>query len=179
MQSQQKNDLFAITLRQLHQEAPVELLQSLRSTLDSIKRKNPNNAQTAQSCLDGLAMENCSLMHVLTAAYLINGGVMLKHQAEEQEIEKKTTSNLDEDFDFKELEEELRKFHPEGEPKPLEEEQHQPGARLAEPCVSAWEDPAPQLPPLTLPSAVAGAYLRQHPARQLRQPAFPEPLVRG
>ncbi len=177
MQSPSKNDLFAITLRQLHQEAPVELLQSLRSTLESIKRKNPNNAQTAQSCLDGLAMDNCSLMHVLTAAYLINGGVMLKHQAEEQETEKKTT-NLEEDFDFKELEEELRKFHPEGEPRKHEEE-HRPHPEpvSSEPCPDAWEDPAPLLSPLTLPAApAAAAYLRQHPARQLRQPSFPETL---
>ena len=101
---------------------------------------------------------------------------MLKHQAEEQE-KAAATANLEDDFDFKELEEELRKFHPEGEPR--REEDQSLGSLRLEPCAAA-EDPSPLLPPLTSPMAPgAGAYLRHHPSRQLRQPAFPEPLVRG
>jgi hypothetical protein len=111
------NDLFTTTLHELHYEAPIELLNSLRSQLGQIKLTNPNSAQTAEACLDGLASDRSTLLHVLTAAYLINGGVMIKLQAvnEEEKLESKLTSNVLEDkFDtsneFDSLEEELNKF---------------------------------------------------------------------
>jgi hypothetical protein len=75
------NDLFITTLHELHSEAPIELLKSLRSQLGQIKLTNPNCAQTAEACLNGLSSDRVSLLHVLTAAYLINGGVMIKHPA--------------------------------------------------------------------------------------------------
>lgn len=99
------NDLFITTLHELHSEAPAELLNSLRSQLRQIKSTNPNSAQTAEACLEGLASEKSSLLHVLTAAYLINGGVMIKHQAGAAEEEK---AELGSDFDS--LEEELNRF---------------------------------------------------------------------
>lgn len=78
------NDLFLSTLRDdLHNEAPKELLKSMRESLRHIKDHNPNSAQTAEACLAGLASDSSTLLHVLTAAYLINGGVMLKHPVEE------------------------------------------------------------------------------------------------
>lgn len=97
------NDLFITTLHELHSEAPVELLNSLRAQLKQIKSTNPNSAQTAEACLEGLASDQSSLLHVLTAAYLINGGVMIKHQAAEEE-----RPDLSTDFDS--LEEELNRF---------------------------------------------------------------------
>ena len=75
------NDLFITTLHELHSEAPAELLSSLRAQLKQIRSTNPNCAQTAEACLEALASDQSSLLHVLTAAYLINGGVMIKHQA--------------------------------------------------------------------------------------------------
>lgn len=117
------NDLFITTLHELHCEAPVELLRSLRARLEQIKLSNPNCAQTAEACLDGLASDKSSLLHVLTAAYLINGGVMIKHSAVSEEersglandcadrhglYQKSQTSDLGGEFDS--LEEELNKF---------------------------------------------------------------------
>ncbi len=96
------NDLFITTLHELHSEAPAELLNSLRAQLKQIKSTNPNSAQTAEACLEALASDQSSLLHVLTAAYLINGGVMIKHQAEAEE------KDLSSDFDS--LEEELNRF---------------------------------------------------------------------
>ena len=93
------NDLFITTLHELQSEAPAELLNSLRAQLKQIKSTNPNSAQTAEACLDGLASDQSSLLHVLTAAYLINGGVMIKHALSEEEGE-----------DFASLEEELNSF---------------------------------------------------------------------
>lgn len=96
-----KVDLFQSTLNELHQEAPAELLHSLRERLEGIRKSIPNSTNTAEACLLGLASEKSTLLHVLTAAYLINGGVMLKHQAPEESEEEYL------DFNFKDLEEEL------------------------------------------------------------------------
>lgn len=118
--TQATNDLFAITMGQLHQEAPPGLVESLKTSLEQIGRKNPNSAQTAKSCLDGLAHGDapCSLLKVLTAAYLINGGVMLKYQENSESEEQGSASNLprerryslSENDDFRSLEEELERF---------------------------------------------------------------------
>jgi hypothetical protein len=84
---QRHSDLFLSALHALHDEAPIELLKSLRDSLEHIRAHNPQSAQTAEACLAGLASDSCTLLHVLTAAYLINGGVMLKHTLpEEQEL---------------------------------------------------------------------------------------------
>ena len=99
-----QNDLFVTTLHELHSEAPAELLNSLRAQLKQIKLTNPNSAQTAEACLEGLASDQSSLLHVLTAAYLINGGVMIKHQA----VNEDKTLEFGSDFDS--LEEELNNF---------------------------------------------------------------------
>ena len=106
------NDLFFTTLHELHCEAPIELLNSLRAQLGQIRLTNPNCAQTAEACLDGLESDRSTLLHVLTAAYLINGGVMIKHQAvNELETEEETRSKkVDLGSDFDSLEEELNNF---------------------------------------------------------------------
>lgn len=111
--AKKQNDLFITTLHELHSEAPAELLNSLRAQLKQIKLTNPNCAQTAEACLDGLASDQSSLLHVLTAAYLINGGVMIKHQAvSEMEDEKvdKLDKTVEFGTDFDSLEEELNNF---------------------------------------------------------------------
>jgi len=104
------NDLFQSTFIELHQEAPTELLKSLRERLEYIRANNPQSAQTAEACLRGLSPDNSTLLHVLTAAYLINGGVMLKHHAIDEGKEDETAGEGERDFDFKELEEELNRF---------------------------------------------------------------------
>jgi hypothetical protein len=96
------DDLFQSTLNELHQEAPTELLNSLRERLEGIRKTIPNSAKTAEACLLGLASDSSTLLHVLTAAYLINGGVMLKHQAQDESEGEEYL-----DFNFRELEEEL------------------------------------------------------------------------
>jgi hypothetical protein len=95
MTREARNDLFQTTFIELHQEAPTELLRSLRSRLEHIRANNPQSAQTAEACLQGLEPENSTLLHVLTAAYLINGGVMLKHPAMDSEAEGETTEAED------------------------------------------------------------------------------------
>jgi hypothetical protein len=102
------NDLFFTTLEQLHGPAPKDLLNTLRAQLRLIQQTNPNSAQTAEACLDGLHSDRSSLLHVLTAAYLINGGVMLKHQVSGSEGEEKEETA--ESLDFGDLEAEIQRF---------------------------------------------------------------------
>jgi hypothetical protein len=114
--SKKSNDLFFTTLEQLHLPAPAELLKTLRAQLQVIQQTNPNSAQTAEACLDGLVSDRSTLLHVLTAAYLINGGVMLKHQLGADPEEWLTgTGRTDSrpdllDSELGDLEEELDKF---------------------------------------------------------------------
>lgn len=139
------NDLFAITMGQLHQEAPPGLVESLKTSLEQIRRKNPNSAQTAKSCLDGLAGagvedDPCTLLKVLTAAYLINGGVMLKYQEEEansatgaianqvESVELPQRYQSSEDLDLKFLEAELECFELEDSPGLKREKSEHPHA---------------------------------------------------
>ena len=118
MTREARNDLFQTTFIELHQEAPAELIKSFRECLEHIRAKNPQSAQTAEACLLGLAPDNSTLLHVLTAAYLINGGVMLKQHAYPTEKEEEADSSADRerDFDFRELEEELANFSEPFEP---------------------------------------------------------------
>ena len=98
-------DLFQTALKDLHKEAPIELLRSLRESLEHIRVHNPNSAHTAKACLLGLASDSSTLLHALTAAYLVNGGVMLKaHPTEEQA---QSEEDRYDDLDFRELEAEL------------------------------------------------------------------------
>ena len=109
---EERNDLFQSAFIELHQEAPTELIKSLRERLEHIRANNPQSAQTAEACLRGLASDKSTLLHVLTAAYLINGGVMLKHQTIDTEKEG-DIDGLDDQvsgFDFGELEDELNRF---------------------------------------------------------------------
>ena len=117
MTREEKNDLFQSTLMELHQEAPIELVQSLMESLEHIRSHNPQSTQTAEACLRGLASDGSTLLHVLTAAYLINGGVMLKQHPTDTVTEKSVTEDLDSGFDFGDLEAELNRFaEPAAEP---------------------------------------------------------------
>jgi hypothetical protein len=95
MAQKKHSDLFITTLHELHSKSPLELLESLREHLQHIRESNPNSAQTAEACLAGLASDDSTLLHVLTAAYLINGGVMLKHTLGDEE---KTLTELEEEL---------------------------------------------------------------------------------
>jgi hypothetical protein len=113
-------DLFIKTLRELHSEAPIDLLKSLRAQLEQ-KKLNPGSADTAAACLAELASDQSSLLHVLTAAYLINGGVMIKDETLDENFEsfenfgdemdaKDERDSKDEKDDFDSLEAELNSF---------------------------------------------------------------------
>ena len=107
---QRHSDLFISALHELHDEAPIELLRSLRESLEHIRAHNPQSAQTAEACLAGLASDSSTLLHVLTAAYLINGGVMLKHQVSSEEEGEEKHEKKAESLDFGDLEAEIQRF---------------------------------------------------------------------
>lgn len=104
-------DLFQTTLRELNNEAPIELLTSLRESLEHIRVSNPSSAYTAKACLIGLASDRSTLLHVLAAAFLVNGGVMLKHSPPSDAAPAaELADSAYEDLDFKELEIELNRL---------------------------------------------------------------------
>ena len=119
MTQKRHNDLFISTLHELHNEAPRELLHSLREHLHAVRQSNPNSAQTAEACLAGLTSDASTLLHVLTAAYLINGGVMLKHTYDEKEENELSLTELEEELNsFGLTEDLLQEFHARTPPPP-------------------------------------------------------------
>ena len=131
--AQRHGDLFLSTLHDLHNEAPIELLRSLRDSLEHIRHSNPNSAQTAEACLAGLASDGSTLLHVLTAAYLINGGVMLKHPLPDETEREMTLTELE--AELQSLTEEPLVASPAPEPPP-------PRARPPAPPAPAAPDTA-------------------------------------
>ena len=119
MTQKRHNDLFISTLHELHNEAPRELLHSLREHLHAVSQSKPNSAQTAEACLAGLTSDASPLLHVLTAAYLINGGVMLKHTHDEKEDTELSLTELEEELNsFGLTEDLLQEFHARTPPPP-------------------------------------------------------------
>jgi hypothetical protein len=150
MAHNKSDDLFFSTLEQLHGQAPVELLNTLRAQLSLIKQTNPNCAQTAEACLYGLKSDRSTLLHVLTAAYLINGGVMLKHQVNadsDPEDELSETRRRELDLEFDDLEQELDKFSL-GMGDEVKPPQQLPHPLPQSPATSLAQPQAPSQPPL-------------------------------
>ena len=113
------DDLFISTLHELHNEVPKELLQSLLEHLHNVRQSNPNSAQTAEACLAGLTSDASTLLQVLTAAYLINGGILLKHTYNEKEEQELGLIELEEKHNsFGLTENLLQEFHARTPPPP-------------------------------------------------------------
>ena len=72
---------FDHVLQEIHKPAPPQLVQGVLARLRAIrKRYYSDGEKTLQSCIHNLsAVGGPPLLHVLTAAYVVNGGVLLKH----------------------------------------------------------------------------------------------------
>lgn len=64
--------------RQMHQAATPELVAGFREKMEFIRRRYKHNAKTVDSCLSGMGNPP-TLLEVLTAAFVVNGGVLFKH----------------------------------------------------------------------------------------------------
>ena len=98
-QFHRQDDVYEHALRQVH-AAPPELVIGFRQKMDFIKLRYKHNEQTVASCLRGLGDEP-TLLQLLTAAFVVNGGVLFKHGPllDEEEREEQELSRLMEEFD--------------------------------------------------------------------------------
>jgi len=80
------NDVFMDAMRQVDREAPPELVNGFRDKMRSIQSQYKHTETTVQSCLDGLS-ESPSLLELLTAAFVVNGGVLFKYDLDPEATE--------------------------------------------------------------------------------------------
>lgn len=97
---QRQDDVFEHALRQVHRPAPPELVTGFTQKMDFIKLRYKHNEKTVESCLRGLGDEP-TLLQLLTAAFVVNGGVLFKHGPllDEEEREEHELSRLIQEFD--------------------------------------------------------------------------------
>lgn len=75
---------FKDTMGQVFREAPPEMVEGFRRKMQFIQAQYKHSKTTVQSCLDGMA-DPPSLLELITAAYVINGGLLFKHGDDEDE----------------------------------------------------------------------------------------------
>ena len=80
------DNVFKDAMRQVFNPAPPELVAGFRRKMGFIQEQYKHNRTTVQSCLDGMA-EHPSLLELLTASYVVNGGLLFKHGESHQETE--------------------------------------------------------------------------------------------
>ena len=72
------NDVYRHAVKQIQQHATPELVQGFREQMTFIRERYKHNATTVDSCLDGIGSPP-TLLELLTAAFVVNGGVLFKH----------------------------------------------------------------------------------------------------
>ena len=75
------DDVYQHALIQIHTEAPPELVQSFKEKMEFIRVRYTHSEKTINSCMEGLSNPP-TLMELLTAAFVVNGGVLFKHGPE-------------------------------------------------------------------------------------------------
>ena len=94
------DDVFKHATKQVFREAPPELVAGFKEKMEFIRVRYKHNEKTVQSCLDGMS-PNPTLLELLTAAYVVNGGVLFKHgpMIEEEEMGEKEFNELIRDIE--------------------------------------------------------------------------------
>jgi hypothetical protein len=72
------DDVFADAMHQIHREAPPELVKGFKEQMRFISTRFRHTSKTVASCLAGLS-EAPTLLELLTAAFVVNGGVLFKY----------------------------------------------------------------------------------------------------
>lgn len=94
------DDVYEHALKQVHRPAAPELVAGFRAKMDFIKLRYKHNERTVESCLRGLG-DQPTLLQLLTAAFVVNGGVLFKHGPllDEEEKDEQELSRLMQEFD--------------------------------------------------------------------------------
>jgi len=103
------DDAFQDALSQIHKPAPHELITGFKEKMTFIKTRYTHSEKTVRSCLAGLS-PTPTLLELLTAAFVINGGILFKHGPtpdEEEEDDKELNQLIQEieDLSSHEIEE--------------------------------------------------------------------------
>jgi len=95
-----RDDVFEHAMRQVQQPASPELVAGFMEKLEFIRVRYTHNAGAVDSCVKGLG-EKPTLLQLLTAAFVLNGGVLFKHgpTLQEEEDEEKELTKLIQEFD--------------------------------------------------------------------------------
>ena len=82
------DDVYQHAKRQIHQPATPELVIGFKDKMQFIRKRFKHNAKTVDSCLSGMG-DPPTLLEMLLAAFVVNGGLLFKHGArmEEEEID--------------------------------------------------------------------------------------------
>ena len=95
-----QDDVFEHAIKQVHRPATPEMVAGFKEKMDFIKLRYKHNEKTVESCLKGLGAEP-TLLQLLTAAFVVNGGVLFKHGPllDEEEQGELELSRLIQEFD--------------------------------------------------------------------------------
>jgi hypothetical protein len=94
------DNLFKQTLLEVLQPAPEELVQTLMQQMHVMKQKCIGDTQAVDECLPVLE-DDPRLMDVLVICYILNGGILLKHDMTTRNNSKESDQHdvlLDESF---------------------------------------------------------------------------------
>jgi hypothetical protein len=95
------NDVYKHALKQIQQHATPELIHGFREHMLFIRERYKHNAKTVDSCLKGMG-DPPTLLELLTAAFVVNGGLLFKHGSPRTEINA-SSSDLGEEEEELEL----------------------------------------------------------------------------
>lgn len=95
-----QDDVFQHAMRQVHQTAPPELVAGFQEKMEFIRVRYKHNERTVESCVRGLG-KTPTLLQILTAAFVLNGGVLFKHgpTLQEEEADERELNKLIQEFD--------------------------------------------------------------------------------
>ena len=73
------SEVYKDTLKEIYREAPPEMVSGFRKKMGFIQDRYKHSKKTVQSCLEGMG-DPPTLVELLAAAYLVNGGLLFKHE---------------------------------------------------------------------------------------------------
>lgn len=95
------DDVFKDAMKQVFREAHPDLTERFKEKMIFIQGEYKHSRTTVQSCLDGMS-DPPTLVELLTAAYVVNGGLLFKHCAthlEEEDSEESEYTKLMEEME--------------------------------------------------------------------------------
>ena len=75
------DDAFTTAMDDVYKAAPEELIRSMQERFSFIKTRYPHSEKSVLSCQKAFHNKETppTLLEVLVAAYVLNGGILLKH----------------------------------------------------------------------------------------------------